>query len=495
MPASDAPERTYGNYRRPRAAGIKYLGALPSALLLVCVIINLVIFGVAGPVDGFITLAVIGVIFGVLLRPDHLGLTPVQKALPRAGWVWVRATGQNQYRSGPHSHLPSGTFQLPGLLSPTVLSEHEDAYGQPFALLWHRKVGQVTVVIESEPPGTVLTDQPVVDQQVANYGGWLTMLSEQPGLIAAQVCIETSPDPGVRLRQELDVRSDANAPTFALQTLNTIAETYPAGSAELTAYTALTYSLRRPGSRLSVDEAAEEIALALPDVISGLQLGGGGYTRPLDGEGLCDVVHRAYNPREANALAVARSSGEPVGLSWADCGPVRAEAHATDYWHDGAYSSTYAMSAAPRGEIRERALQRLLRPHEKIPRKRVTMLYRIVTAREAARIVDQDVNAAQSRHSNVGANARSARELQATRANARDEARGASLVSFGMLATITAMDADGLKAARSALTNAATKVDLRPVWGSQDSAFAAALPCGLFLPTHLRIPDSLRNFS
>jgi hypothetical protein len=64
-----------------------------------------------------------------------------------------------------------------------------------------------------------------------------------------------------------------------------------------------------------------------------------------------------------------------------------------------------------------------------------------------------------------------------------------------MLATITAMDADGLKAARSALNSAATKVDLRPVWGSQDSAFAAALPCGLFVPTHLRIPDSLRNFS
>jgi hypothetical protein len=30
------------------------------------------------------------------------------------------------------------------------------------------------------------------------------------------------------------------------------------------------------------------------------------------------------------------------------------------------------------------------------------------------------------------------------------------------------------------------------VWGSQDSAFAAALPVGLFLPAHLRVPESVR---
>jgi hypothetical protein len=33
---------------------------------------------------------------------------------------------------------------------------------------------------------------------------------------------------------------------------------------------------------------------------------------------------------------------------------------------------------------------------------------------------------------------------------------------------------------------------LRPAYGSQDSAFAAALPLGLVLPSHLRVPAELR---
>jgi len=34
---------------------------------------------------------------------------------------------------------------------------------------------------------------------------------------------------------------------------------------------------------------------------------------------------------------------------------------------------------------------------------------------------------------------------------------------------------------------------LRPVYGSQGSAFAAALPIGLVLPRHLRVPAEIRE--
>jgi hypothetical protein len=34
---------------------------------------------------------------------------------------------------------------------------------------------------------------------------------------------------------------------------------------------------------------------------------------------------------------------------------------------------------------------------------------------------------------------------------------------------------------------------LRVVYGSQDSAFAAALPLGLVLPKHLRVPGEVRE--
>ena len=53
-----------------------------------------------------------------------------------------------------------------------------------------------------------------------------------------------------------------------------------------------------------------------------------------------------------------------------------------------------------------------------------------------------------------------------------------------MLVTATVLEPGQLPAAESAISNLAptARVALRPVWGSQDSAFAAALPVGLFLP-------------
>ena len=85
-------------------------------------------------------------------------------------------------------------------------------------------------------------------------------------------------------------------------------------------------------------------------------------------------------------------------------------------------------------------------------------------------------------------------EQQSARAAAQEEARGAALLNFGMLVTATVLEEQQLRAALSAINNLAptARVTLRPVWGSQDSAFAAALPVGLFLPAHLKVPESVR---
>ena len=64
-----------------------------------------------------------------------------------------------------------------------------------------------------------------------------------------------------------------------------------------------------------------------------------------------------------------------------------------------------------------------------------------------------------------------------------------------MLVTATVLDSEELHGARAAVENLAptARINLRPVWGSQDSAFAAALPVGLFLPAHLKIPEQVRQ--
>jgi hypothetical protein len=154
------------------------------------------------------------------------------------------------------------------------------------------------------------------------------------------------------------------------------------------------------------------------------------------------------------------------------------------------------MSQAPRGEVRENVLARLVAPHGEIARKRVTLLYRVIDPGEAARIVERDLHNADFRvNSSARPTARSVVEQQAARATAQEEARGAALVNFGMLLSATVFEESQLPAAVAAVENLAptARVSLRPVWGSQDSAFAAALPVGLFLPAHLKVPEAIRQ--
>lgn len=91
--------------------------------------------------------------------------------------------------------------------------------------------------------------------------------------------------------------------------------------------------------------------------------------------------------------------------------------------------------------------------------------------------------------------ARDSLAVRAAAATASEEAAGAGLVNFGLLVTATVSDLSKIADAHAAIDNlaATARLRLRPVYGSQDSAFAAALPLGLVLPKHIRVPTELRE--
>lgn len=495
--AAEAPvERSYGNWRRPRPPGLWHLGLISSVLLVVGLICSIVVIALVGLIAGLVLLAVMSPVFLFTLRPDPHGQTPLQRVGMRLGWRRARSSGSHLYRSGPLGRTPYGTFALPGLLAASQLSEARDSYDRPFAVLCHPWAQQLTVVLETEPDGAALVDQPQIDQWVAHYGHWLAGLSEEPGLLACQVSVETAPDPGTRLRHAIAARQDPGAPALARETLAEIVRCYPAGAADLKARVALTFNMVSAGRRRTPTETAHDLATRLGGVTQRLHATGAGVAMPVDAQRLCEIIRAAYDPGAAELLDEARSAGQPASLSWEDVGPAAADARADSYWHDGAISVTWAMSQAPRGEVRENVLSRLIAPHGDIARKRVTLLYRVIDPGEAARMVERDLHNAEFRvNSQARPTARAVLEQQAARATATEEARGAALVNFGMLLTATVLDEHHLPSARAAIENLAptARVNLRPVWGSQDSAFAAALPVGLFLPAHLKVPEAVRQ--
>ncbi|MFC7164498.1 SCO6880 family protein, partial [Aquipuribacter hungaricus] len=91
--------------------------------------------------------------------------------------------------------------------------------------------------------------------------------------------------------------------------------------------------------------------------------------------------------------------------------------------------------------------------------------------------------------------ARAIAEQRAAAATAAEEALGAGLVDFSVLVTATVADEQRLPDAIAAvdMLSASARLQLRPMYGSQDVGFAASLPLGLMLPAHSALPASVRS--
>jgi len=490
--------RTYGNWRQPTSPGLMGLGSVGTAMLLGGLVVVVMVVMVGGPLKGFVTAAVLGGVMLAVLTKDKHGKNLISRTGARAAWWQSRSRGTHLYRSGPLGRALWGTYQLPGLAAPTRLSEHTDSYGRPFALLYTPATSSYSVVFGTEPDGASLVDQEQVDVWVAGWGHWLANLGDEPGLEAASVTIETAPDSGTRLRREVEMNLDPNAPPFARAMLEEAVARYPLGSSTVKAFVSVTFTAapRVGGKRRTVEEMGRELASRLPAMTQTLQATGAGAAHPLGAQELCETVRIAYDPASASLIDEAHAAGEIPELSWPDVGPTAHEAAWDGYRHDSAYSVTWSMTAAPRGTVQSGVLARFLAPHREIARKRVTLLYRPIDAARAAALVETDLRAAEFRQtSTTKPAARDVLAVRAAAATAAEEASGAGLVNFGLLVTATVMDRRQEADARAAIDSlsATARLRLRPVYGSQDSAFAAALPLGLVLSKHIKVPAELRD--
>ncbi|SEF16345.1 hypothetical protein SAMN05428942_7247 [Streptomyces sp. 2112.2] len=498
MAANDltSHQPTYGNWRKPRTAGVGSLGLAPTVLLL-CGLAVVVIVSMFSIIAGMAMGLVVVLMVAPLAVRDRHGRTTGQRLLARWSFRDAKRRGSNLYRSGPLGRTPYGTHTLPGLAAQSVMTEAQDAYGRPFGLLHYTRSNHFVVVLSCDADGSALVDQSQVDTWVAHWGTWLAGLAHEPGLVGASVTVEAAPDSGIRLRQEVEGQIVADAPELARQALTDLMETYPAGSAQITTRIALTYSgaARDGRPRRTAEDFAVEIGNRLPGLTGGLDMTGAGAAWPMTAEQLSEAVRVAYDPTVAVLVEQARTRGG-TQLTWDDAGPVSHDEYAESYRHDAAWSVSWAMSSAPRGEVFSNVLTRFLLPHRDIARKRVTLLYRPHDPASATQIVERDRKDAAIRAAQTSATrARDDVEQRAAEQSAREEATGAGVTRFGLIATATVTDKAQLPMATAAVENLAgpARIALRPVYGSQASAFAAALPIGIVLPLHLAVPQAIRD--
>ncbi|GHJ08237.1 hypothetical protein TPA0907_26040 [Micromonospora humidisoli] len=488
-------EPTYGNWRRPRRAGLGPLGLVGTVGVFGGLVLVL-LASLASLQAAF----VVGVPLVVALLPMAVrtqdGRNMYQLLTLRIGWSRRVSRREHLYVSGPLSARPGGRFPPPGLLSGVLAREGRDAYDRPFGVLHHKSRNLYTIVLRCEPDGGSLVDPEQVDTWVSLWGEWLSRLAHEPGLRGAAVVVETAPDPGTRLAAEVLPRLDAAAPAAARAVLEEVVDDYPSASSEMNSYITLTYA-PVGGARRDPEDVVADLAIRVPSLLTGLIGAGGGVAEPLSAEQIAEVVRVAYDPACAAEVLSVRAEHGQTGLEWADCGPVAAVESVDAYQHDSGVSRTWLLTLAPRGTVRSSVLRTMLDASAGTRRKRVALLYRPIDPATSARIVEADRRTAQfmATSGRGMVQARAAAEVRAAEQAAAEEATGAGLVEFSLMLTVTVDDRSQLDDASVLVRNmtGATRIAMRPAHRMQAAAFTCTLPAGILPWEQTVLPHELQE--
>lgn len=494
MSGSEHTVRTYGNWKRPSSAGILGLGILGTALLGAHLIIAIIIFMTSIPI-GIAWFVLGGGAMYLIVRKDKHNMSILYRFILKNNWKRQRNAKRGIYKSGPLSKVPEGHFRLPSIGANTGLISYFDPQGREIGVLIHNN-RFFTIVMQSEPEGAQLVDQETVDLQVARYSAFLGSLNNEPGLRSVSITVESEPENGLKLQNEVLGHLSKDASIFAKATMNEIAHNYSVGSASVNIYTALTYSMadlkldKRP-----LEDVLYEVVGRLPMMASQLQASGAGVVRTQTAAQIFRMIRTAFDPLSKELFDKLDLEGETL-VDWANVGPSVAVNEWDKYTTDSATSRTYVMSQAPKGEVFSNVLERIMAPRGEFVRKRVTMVYKPMQFEESAAKVEQDLTNAQFRaNSEKQASARQMMAVRQAQQTAMEEAQGASLIRFGMIVTVTIAKGDDISTADAVMANlsAASHIVLRSANGTQDTAFLAGLPLGLPIETYYSTFDAIKD--
>lgn len=488
-----ASSTTYGDWMRRIPGGIRNIG-MPLTIAGFGVAVLALLVSTFNPLAG-IAVAAAGVgAIAVLAVRDRRHRNVVDRMTERRAMREARRTGRGLYRSGFLGVVDGGETSLPGVLSRVGLVDAVDGLGRPFCLIRHGHTGEYALPIACHPQGAGLADDDVEDAYVASWARLMESLAVEQGVTQMSVTVDTSPDSGVRFRRVLGGHMVTDAPDLAARAMAQVMDLYATGGARSDVTLTLTFRyMDSHGRFLEPEEAARRISLLLPDVRRRIMEAGGGDAVPLDVDQVARMVRACYDPAAQETL---EETDEPPIVAWEDAGPVAAAAEWDWYRHDSGVSRTWEMCDPPRSNVTSSNLARLLEPLPDCDRKRVTVVFHMLSPDRTAFLVEQN---------RVKASAQVGQEKRATMGSmsqvgkadrqAAETNRGAVMVFFGLLVTATVAAGGGeaarLEAASRAVESAAggAKIDLRPCYAAQDTGFAASLPLGVNLQTYT--PPSL----
>lgn len=496
------PQRgVFGNLTEPGRSGLFGFSLLQTAGFVPVVLVFIMLIASQRWIAAVVLLLLAGLVVLLMKIKVRDGRTVFGRVAVRWNQRRKEKANKDVYLSGvAGAGTPDGATRLPGLLAPSELSEHLDAYGRPFGLirLSSRDLHHYSVVFETFPDGGSLIDGDQLESRVAHWANWITQLGHDEGIRGAQVVIESSPDSGFRVRNLLDSKRVEDAPAFSDAVVEQIRETHTSGAPQLVCRISVTFDGRRMDSGnkdRGVEEMAEEIGNKIPELTAALSGTGAGNVMVCTAQQIIDFTRVAYDPTVGPMIEELQARGEETNLTWEDAGPSFMVDGFDTLQHDRAFSRSWTMWRGPNGHFRANSLARILEPTPDVLRKRVTLVFRPIPSSRTSMVVQQEQKDATWKGSQSRYDARAAQRQAAAAKTAAEEAQGAGLARFGLIVTVSVKDKEHLRLwdrqVPAQLTPA--KLRVRTALANQAVTFQAGLPLGVVLSDHMLIPESIRK--
>lgn len=469
----------------PKKTGFFGLSLRASMVGIAGAVFALVLAVAAGPVPGLVAAGI--VVLAIVPMSVTVRGRSVYEQVEIMWQFWrKKRAGELVTHVGP-SFTPGGR-SLPLVLGKMELIEWPtDGVGNPFGLLRLADRGEYTVCLRCWPGGEEARTQDERNLATLEWGRYLAQLALPGDIVAAQVVVESFPATGQGLAWRVERTLSPTAPVLAQEVMVESAETFPTGALTQECRLSVTFQASSKRTREDGEAMAAELANRLPALYQDL-MGAGVQALPMTSSQLIHVAHRAFVPEAEADLEFAHLTGEETGLEWATCGPETTRTEWASYRHAGGVSSVWEMMAAPQSRFTDQVLVPLLVPSPDLPRKRVTITYRPVKAADATKIVDKEYKDALIALQTGKAVKSAAAEvrLQSTEQARDEQVRGAGLVRYSLLLTITEDAPEAIPQAEAILQGLSTRsrLSIQRAYGFQDMAFQAGLGLGVLLPEH-----------
>lgn len=480
----------YGRWTRPRSAGLGGMTFGTTIFVLASVVAAFLVAMMFGA-QAAVVAAVILALVNIPLIWSRDGRSGWEKGIEMWQWRRARRRGENLYRGGRFSAIPGGA-KIPGLLAPSKLFEDESASGFRFGMVQLPAKNHFSIVLNARAQGGEAVPQSVVDRWVTGWGQAIAIVGQASDVIAITAVVETLPETGQRLRNEIQrLRSDS-APGLAAAVIAETAE-LPVAVTKLVGRITITFKAEAGRAKNPEDQAAE-ISRQLPVILNHFDAAGV-PVRPMRAHEIAALVRRSYTIGDYPLIEQCEITGADHGITWDQAGPVSQREESGYLDHDLARSITWEMAAPPAGAVDERVLTRLLAPTADAPYKRVAIVYRPHDAGVAVKISEDDYkNALVANQTQRGVgSAAAALRVEAAAASRTEQARGAALVQFGLLVTVTAPEGTDMPRLSTLVRglSEASRLKIRLCTRFQAAAFAASMGVGVVLPEHATVSETL----